>query len=145
VIRWALARVLAVAIPLRFDPDQAAGIDATLELRVGIRGRLAVLTIAVADCRCVVRPGPSPQAAAAATVGLSNLIRMVIGDVGWPQLLSRGSLQFSGDPFLALRVPALFRLPAGQREPARERLSERRRALAWRAAHGRPDRSASPR
>ncbi len=116
--RWLIARIVARVIPLRFDPDQAIGIDSEIELRIGIRGRMTVLTIAIADRACAVRPGPSPDAGAAATVGLANLIRMAIGDVGWPQLLSRGSFQLSGDPFLALRLPTLFRLPAAARGAA---------------------------
>jgi hypothetical protein len=40
------------------------------------------------------------------------MIRLASGAVGWPALLSSGRLEFSGDPFLALRFPTLFRLPA---------------------------------
>jgi hypothetical protein len=40
------------------------------------------------------------------------MVRLVSGAVGWPELLSNGRLVMSGDPFLALRFPILFRLPA---------------------------------
>jgi hypothetical protein len=112
VIRWLIVRVMVLVVPLRFDPGKADGVDAEIELRVGIRGRRACLTLQIADRSCAVRPGPAPDSGAAATVGLADLIRLVIGDVGWPQLLSRGRFQLSGDPFLALRLPTLFRLPA---------------------------------
>jgi hypothetical protein len=115
VIRWLIARVAALAIPLWFDASKADGIDATIGLRLGVRGRLVLLTLDIADRQCVVTPGPAPGAGATATIGLADLIRLVIGDVGWPQLLSQGRFQLAGDPFLALRLPALFRFGASAR------------------------------
>ena len=46
-------------------------------------------------------------------VQAEDAIRLAAGSIGWPELVSSGRLAFSGDPFLALRFPALFRLPAG--------------------------------
>jgi hypothetical protein len=112
VIRWLIAKVVALAIPLRFDPSQAAGIDATLELQIGIRGRVACFTIAIEDSRCEVRVAPAPDPDARASVSLANLIRLALGDAAWPQLLSRGRFVLTGDPFLAMRLPMLFRLAA---------------------------------
>jgi hypothetical protein len=40
--------------------------------------------------------------------------RLVTGGVGWPELLWSGKLEMSGDPFLALRFPNRFRLPAAR-------------------------------
>ena len=40
------------------------------------------------------------------------MIRLVSGSAGWPELVSGGRLELSGDPFLAIRFPSLFRLPA---------------------------------
>jgi hypothetical protein len=103
---------VAAVIPLWFDPSQAGGIDATLELRIGIRGRLSYFTVRIADRVCRVRRGPASDATAQATLGLADLIRLVLGDAAWPQLLSSGRFALSGDPFLALRLPTLFRLSA---------------------------------
>ena len=115
MIRWLITRVASLAIPLWFDAGQAEGIDASIELRLGIRGRLAFLTLRIADHTCTVLPGPAADASAAAMIGLADLIRLVIGDIGWPQLLSQGRFQLSGDPFLALRLPVVFRLRATAR------------------------------
>ena len=41
-----------------------------------------------------------------------DMIRLVTGAVGWPELLAGGRLEMVGDPFIALRFPKLFRLPA---------------------------------
>jgi hypothetical protein len=37
---------------------------------------------------------------------------MVSGAASFPELLAWGRLELGGDPFLALRFPSLFRLPA---------------------------------
>jgi hypothetical protein len=58
-----------------------------------------------------VRPGPEPGAGARALVGADDLIALVRGTVTWPELISSGRFELSGDPFLALRFAALFRLP----------------------------------
>ena len=110
---WAIARV----IPLWFDDAQAAGLTAAFELRVRERaGRAPLrLTLDINDSTCVVRRGADGTAGAVATVGLADLLRMATGLVGWPKLMASGRLELSGDPFLALRFPALFRLPAEPR------------------------------
>ena len=57
-------------------------------------------------------PGPARGPGAAVELGAGDMIRMASGAVGWPELLSSRRLELSGDPFLALRFPNLFRLPA---------------------------------
>ena len=47
--------------------------------------------------------------------GADDLIRLVSGAVGFPQLLASGRLELAGNPFVALRFPGLFRLPARAR------------------------------
>jgi len=110
---WAIARV----IPLWFDPPRAQGLTAAFELRVRERaGRDPVrLTLQIDDGECQVQRGASADARAVATIALPDLIRLSLGLVGWPKLMSCGRLELSGDPFLALRFPSLFRLPAEAR------------------------------
>ncbi len=110
---WAIARV----IPLRFDGASAGGLTAAFELRVSERpGREPLrFTVRIEDGACRVRRGASGAAGAVAAVTLADLIRLSLGLVGWPKLMSTGRLVLSGDPFLALRFPALFRLPAQAR------------------------------
>jgi hypothetical protein len=110
----AILRVIEHAIPRRFDPEAARDLDAVFELRVrDPRGREpASLALTVADRRCEVSTGPAPDSAATATLGADDLIRMVSGAVGFPELLASGRLELGGDPFIALRFPGLFRLPA---------------------------------
>lgn len=110
---WAIARM----IPRRFDGAQATDLHAGLELRVRERpGHEPLrLTLEIADGACRVRRGPGGDAKAVAVIGLADLIRLALGRVGWPQLMSAGRLELSGDPFLALRFATLFRLPARAR------------------------------
>jgi SCP-2 sterol transfer family len=120
-----LARLVALAMGLRFDPARAEGLNATLGLRLRILGgrRILPLTLRVRDGRCEVTPGSSPDAGAQVAIGLLDMIRVGLGVVPWPGLLSSGRLELTGDPFLALRFPTLFRLRAvGSPAHGREQL-----------------------
>jgi hypothetical protein len=110
---WLLLRALAPAIRMRFDPLAADDLDATLELAVrDPQGRpSARYELTIADARCQVRPGAPAEPAARATIGGDDLILLAGGAVGWPELLSSGRFELTGDPFLALRFATLFRLP----------------------------------
>ena len=111
-------RIVLLAIPaavrLLFDPAAAAELDVAFELQVRPRrGREATrFAIVVRDGRCAVQRGGTSDAAAAVIAGADDLVRMASGAVGWPELLSSGRLELTGNPFLALRFPVLFRLPA---------------------------------
>jgi hypothetical protein len=109
-----ILRVIQHAIPRRFDPEAARDLEAVFELRVrDPRGREpALFALTVADGRCEATPGPASDPAASATLGADDLIRMVSGAVGFPELLASGRLELAGNPFIALRFPGLFRLPA---------------------------------
>jgi hypothetical protein len=105
------------ALPVRFDSRAAGDLDATLELRIRdpSGGEPARFALVIAHGRCEVRPGPAPEAGAGATIGADDIVRLASGAIGWPELLSSGRLELSGDPYLALRFPNLFRLPARAR------------------------------
>ena len=107
-------RTIEAALPRRFDPERARDLDATLELRLhGGNGHVRRLTLRIDNGRLTVTPGQAADATAVAEVQAEDAIRLAAGSIGWPELVSSGRLAFSGDPFLALRFPALFRLPAG--------------------------------
>ena len=108
-----LLRTLAPAIRTRFDPIAARDLEATLELAIrDPRGRPdARYELTIAEARCRVRAGAPVRPAARATIGGDDLILLASGAVGWPELLSSGRFELTGDPFLALRFATLFRLP----------------------------------
>ncbi len=109
-----ILRAVPLALARRFDPESARELDAVLELRIRdpSGGRAEVFELRISGGRCEVRPGPARDPGAAVLVGAGDMIRLASGAVGWPELLSAGRLELSGDPFLALRFPNLFRLPA---------------------------------
>jgi hypothetical protein len=102
------------AIPLRFDPAAAGDLEAVFELRVRDPGGRppATFTVTVSGGACSVTRGAAEHANASVTVGADDVIRMASGAVQWPSLLASGRLELAGDPFIALRFPRLFRLPA---------------------------------
>ncbi len=108
-----IVRALPAAIRRRFDPGSADGLQAVLELAVrDPRGQSAELfELAIADARCSVRPGAPVQPGARATIASDDLILLASGGATWPELLSSGRFELTGDPFLALRFASLFRLP----------------------------------
>lgn len=67
--------------------------------------------LAIADACCSVRPGAPVQPGARATIASDDLILLASGAASWPELLSSGRFEMTGDPFLALRFASLFRLP----------------------------------
>jgi hypothetical protein len=103
--------MLPRAIGRRFDAAAADDLDATLELAIRHPSRPATYALAIAGARCSVRPGSPAHCHARATIGADDLILLAGGAVTWPQLLSSGRFELTGDPFLALRFASLFRLP----------------------------------
>ena len=111
--RRAVARLVVTALPQRFDTGAADGIDAVIELRVRDAGgpsALARYDLLIRDGRCRVRQAAGDGAGAAFTIGLGDLLRLGLGVARWYDLLGTGRLEMRGDPFVALRFPAMFRL-----------------------------------
>ncbi len=104
----ALPRVLAQ----QFSPAAAGDLHAVYELRVrapagAIEARFA---LTVADGTLDVERRPAPEATAWVSVGLGDMIRLISGATQvWP-LMADQRLDIGGDPFTALRFPALFNL-----------------------------------
>ncbi len=103
--------MLPRAIARRFDAAAADDLDATLELSIRHESRPASYALAIAGARCTVQRGAPERAHARARIGADDLILLAGGAVTWPQLLSSGRFELTGDPFLALRFASLFRLP----------------------------------
>jgi hypothetical protein len=98
----------------RFDAGHADGLDVVMELRVRdpAGGEPAAFALTIAHGTCRVTAGPARNPAATAALRGDDMIRLVTGAAGWPELLAAGRLEMSGDPFLALRFPLLFNLPS---------------------------------
>ena len=111
VMHRLILAMLPRAIAHRFDAAAADDLDATLELAIRHDSRPASFALAITEARCSVRFGSPAQAHARASIGADDLILLAGGAATWPQLLSNGRFELTGDPFLALRFASLFRLP----------------------------------
>jgi hypothetical protein len=115
-----------VLIPFLFDPSRAEGLDASFELHIrdpaGGDPDVSSVIVSGGTCRIVprrTRPTQrQPPPRVIVTAGADDLVRMASGDIGWPQLVSAGRMELWGDPYLALRFPLLFGMPAGRGRPA---------------------------
>jgi hypothetical protein len=108
-----ILRALPRGIAMRFDPAAADGLEATFELAIrDPHGRPpSCFELAVTGTGCSVRSGAAERPGARAVVGCDDLIPLASGAASWPELLSSGRFELSGDPFLALRFASLFKLP----------------------------------
>lgn len=112
-VHWIVVRGLPPAIKLRFDPGAASGLTATFELAIrDPRGRdPRRFALAITEESCSVRTGSAERPGARAMLGSDDLILLASGAASWPELLSSGRFELSGDPFLAIRFASLFKLP----------------------------------
>ena len=110
----ALARVIERTLPRLFEPAAATDLEATFALEMTHPGgrRPDVLGLAIQHGSLTLTRGRPANPGATVTIGADDMIRLATGDVGWPQLLAENRLSLSGDPFLALRFPRMFALPA---------------------------------
>ena len=108
-----IVRAMPLAISNRFDPRAATDLEATFELRVRDHngGEATRFQLLVSNGRCEARSGHAANPQATATLGADDMIRLASGGIGWPELLSTGRLELTGDPFVGLRFPNLFRFP----------------------------------
>jgi hypothetical protein len=110
----ALVRMIERVLPRLFDPAAAGDLDATFALEISHpRGHRAdVLGLTVRDGALTVTRGRPQRAGASVSISAEDMVRLATGDTGWPELLASKRLALGGDPFLGLRFPRLFDLPA---------------------------------
>jgi alkyl sulfatase BDS1-like metallo-beta-lactamase superfamily hydrolase len=113
--RKVLLATIFAGMRRRFDPQAAAGVDTVIEWRIRGAGGAPDdgYEVVVRDGRGRVRRGGGDKPAVTFTIGAADLLRLATGATPWQRMLADGSLQIAGDPFVALRLPKLFRLGAG--------------------------------
>ena len=106
---WQIFRTMA----RRFDPGQARGLDAVVEFRVrrSVGAGVDRRQVVIADGRCTAtsRGGRAPTVTL--EMGPVTFLRLVGGADSALGLVLRGKLRVGGDPFLAVRLPALLNIP----------------------------------
>jgi SCP-2 sterol transfer family len=115
----ALVRMIERVLPRMFDPSAAGDLDATFALEINHpRGRRPdVLGLRVRNGALAVTRGRPQHAGASVSIGAEDMVRLATGDAGWPELLASKRLALGGDPFLGLRFPRMFDLPAQAGRP----------------------------
>lgn len=101
------------AMPRQLDAGAAEGVEAVVEYRIGGRrdGRRDHWQVAITDQRCRVTRSPDGRADVCLTMDATPFLRLATGSASGPQLFLVGRLEVSGDLALAMRLPALFRVP----------------------------------
>jgi hypothetical protein len=115
-----LVQAVNLLIPYLFIADRAGDLDSKMVLRIldPRGGAPSESTVLISDRRCAVVPGADPSARVSITAGIDDLVRLVSGEVGWPQLVSARRMVLWGDPYLALRFPMLFGVEKGAGQSA---------------------------
>jgi DNA-binding HxlR family transcriptional regulator/putative sterol carrier protein len=101
---------LILSFRTMFDPDQAEGLDASYELRLGEDRFRAEVT----EGRLEIERGTAEQADATVEADAGTLAALIYDDLKLDDTLSSGDLRITGDRAAVERFLALFPLP----EPA---------------------------
>jgi putative sterol carrier protein len=100
-------------MPGQFDPERAAGVDATVEWRIlndhGSEYDSWHLTIR--DGRCEMQPGPIEDPTVTYEIDPLDFIRLISGGASGPKLFLFGRLKVRGNLVLAARMPGFFNIP----------------------------------
>lgn len=112
-VRWLVVRSMTPTLRILFKPSLAEDVDGVIELRLSSpKGRpTAYFEIDIRGRACLVRRAPSRWPTTTLTITLADMLRLATGAVGVPHVVQAGRVRFSGDVFLIMRFPELFRLP----------------------------------
>jgi SCP-2 sterol transfer family len=105
---WSIFRMA----PRRFDPDQAAGERALIEIRVRHprRGRPDRRQLVVGRGRCTVSRGSLGQADSTVSFDPVDFLRFVAGQRAARELFFGRRISVDGSLLLAAELPSLFRI-----------------------------------
>jgi putative sterol carrier protein len=96
-------------ISAAFVPEKAAGIDATIQLKLtGAQPGEWFMTIK--DNQCTVNQGMAKDAKLTVTADGGDLVKIFSGQLDGMQAFMQGKLRIAGDMSLALRLLNLFKV-----------------------------------
>jgi len=101
------------AMPRQLDAERAAGVEATIEYRIGGRrgGGHDHWQATVSQGRCRTSRAAREPASVALTMDAVSFLKLVTGNATGPRLFLTGRLEIAGNLALAMRLPSLFRVP----------------------------------
>jgi putative sterol carrier protein len=92
-----------------FVPEKAAGIDATIQLKLtGAQSGEYYLTIK--DSQCTVNQGMANSARLTASADSGDLMKIFSGQMDGMQAYMQGKIRIAGDMSLALKLLQLFKM-----------------------------------
>ena len=92
-----------------FIPEKAAGIDATIQLRL-TGAQPGELFITIKDNQCTVSQGMANAAKLTVTADGGDLVKIFGGQMDGMQAFMQGKLRVAGDMKLALKLLNLFKM-----------------------------------
>jgi putative sterol carrier protein len=92
-----------------FIPEKAAGIDATIQLKLtGDQPGEYYMTIK--DSKCTVSQGQASSPRLTATADRGDLVKIFSGQMDGMQAFLKGKIRIAGDMTLALKLLQLFKM-----------------------------------
>jgi SCP-2 sterol transfer family protein len=105
---------MPLAMRLRFKRKLARGAHGVIEFRwLEPDGEISrYMEVRIDDGRCAIRRVQSERPTSTMSVGVADLLRMVLGAVATPTLIDEGRMRLNGDLFMILRMSEIFGMPA---------------------------------
>ncbi|NOX61884.1 MAG: SCP2 sterol-binding domain-containing protein [Chloroflexi bacterium] len=100
-------RKLMAEMPNAFNPDKAAGVDATIVYNLTGEGG-SVWTSRIADGKCTVEEGEVENPTLKITMDAQDYIDMMAGRLDGMQAFMMGKIKVQGDIMLASRLMTFF-------------------------------------
>ena len=100
-------RKLMANMPEAFNPDKAAGVDATIEYILTGEGA-STWTSRIADGVCQVEECPSEDSTLSISMEANDYVEMMAGRLDAMQAFMMGKVKVEGDIMLASRLMSFF-------------------------------------
>lgn len=102
-------------MPRRFDRSKAAGVSAVVNWVIGEEGREQRWQLVIREGRCLTSRRLERDPNLTITIGAPEFLDLVTGAATGPAMFTSGKLRLDGDLMMAVRLPALFKVPAARR------------------------------
>ena len=97
------------AIPAKFRPDKAAGVNATIQYDItGDQG--GTWHAVIKDGTCAVNAGPAAAPNLTLTMTAQDWLDMAAGKLAGQQAFMSGKLKLKGDMALAMKIGGMFQV-----------------------------------
>jgi putative sterol carrier protein len=95
-------------MPAHFVPEQAAGINTTIQVELSGEGG-GVWHVRIADQQCTINEGPAPMPNATLGMPASDYVALINGTLNPVAAFMQGRVRVQGDLAALLQMQSLFR------------------------------------